>query len=79
MNEFLRCNNCGYEVDEVAMNDMCPTCWDAWDKGRLEELTRIIRLIDDHFRTCEKMTYECSSCEERITLMTQINKGETNE
>lgn len=33
MTEFLRCSNCGYEVDEVNKVGFCQTCQRAYDIG----------------------------------------------
>jgi hypothetical protein len=57
MNETLRCSNCGYETDEVNDNGMCPTCWEAWDKGRAEELSRIINYLINKEVLREAMFY----------------------
>jgi hypothetical protein len=38
-------------------------------KAAMEERERIIKLIDSHFATCEKMTYECEVCSDRIELI----------
>jgi hypothetical protein len=39
------------------------------------ERERIIILLDEHFAFCERMTYECEVCSDRINLIALI-RGE---
>ena len=76
MDEFLLCSNCGYEVDEVATNGMCPTCWDAWDKGRLEERFNLLNQLTKELDSLKKYgRTELWGLHKAIYIV----KGETNE
>ena len=44
---ILTCSNCGYEVNELTVEEnLCQTCWRAYERGK-EAMARIFNLDEE--------------------------------